>query len=115
MQLMTSPAQRETKTENFALLASTIAGTAAYLLTLREFYSWWVVAPVALIALPIAMIFSVVVMEFAGTRIGRLICLALAGGLLWTAVTHDDRSGSALMAIFLFVLGVTARRAGRWI
>ena len=101
--------------ENFGLLVASISYTAAYLFTLSEVYSWWIVAPLTLLALPIAMILSYVVMEFAGTLIGRLICLAFGIALLWTAATHDDRSGSALTGIAFFILGATAQKTGRWI
>jgi len=112
---MNSPARPETKTENFGLLISSIAFAAAYLLTLGKFYTWWIVAPVALLAVPIAMILAYVVMEFAVTLIGRVICLVFGVALLWTAATHADRSGSALTGIAIFILGATARNTGRWI
>ena len=96
--------------ESFGLLAGSISATAAYLIALREFYSWWTVAPVTLLALPIAMILAVMLMELAGTLVGRMICLALGGMLVWAAATHDQRSGSACMGIALLILGVTARK-----
>src|SRR5262245_36815951 len=110
-----SPARPETKAENFGLLVASISYTAAYLLTLHDVYSLWIVAPLALLALPMAMILSCVVMEFSGTLVGRLLCLAFGGALLWTAATHDNRSGSALTGIAFFILGATARKSGRWI
>ncbi len=107
---MDPPAQRETPAENIALIVCSISGTVAYVLVLREYYSWWVVAPVTLLALPIAMIVAALVLNFAGTTAGRLIFLALGGLLLWTAATHDDRLGSASMGTALVVLGLMAKK-----
>src|SRR5438477_5318083 len=107
---MKSLTRPETKTENFALLASSISATVAYLLMLREFYPWWIVAPVTLLAWPIAMILSVVLMEFAAASVGRVICLAMGGELLWVALTQDHRSGSAFMGLTFAILGAAARK-----
>ena len=96
--------------ENLALLSSSILGTIAYLLVLREYYAWWIVAPVTLFALPIAMIVAAMLMQVAGTPAIRLLLLALGGLLLWTAATHDDRLGSAFMGVALSILGVTAHK-----
>jgi hypothetical protein len=107
---MNSPKRPETKTENFALIASSILATAAYLVMLREFYSWWIVVPATLLALPIAAIVSSLLMEFAAAPVGRVICLAMGGVLLWTALTQDHRSGSAFMGLALSILGAAARK-----
>jgi hypothetical protein len=107
---MTYPARPETKSENFGLLAASILYAAAYLLTLREVYSWWIVAPLTLLAFPIAMILSFVVMEFAGTLIGRLTCLIFGSLLLCMATSHDYRRESALTGAAFFILGAAARK-----
>jgi hypothetical protein len=109
---MESPAPRETPIENIALLASSISGTVAYALVLREYYSWWVVAPATLIALPIAMIVTALVLNFAGTHVSRIVFLGLGALLLWTAATHDDRLGSGFMGAALLILGAMARKTG---
>ncbi len=87
---MEPPAQPETPTENIALITSSVSGTVAYVLVLREYYSWWVVVPVTLLALPVAMIVAALVLNFAGTTACRLIFLSLVGLLLWTAATARE-------------------------
>jgi len=109
------PAQRQTKPENLAALVASISYTAAYVLMLREVYSWWVVAPVILFAFPTATMLAVIVIDFAGTWIGRLVCLAFGIVLVWAAATHSDRSGSALMGTAFFISGAAARHSGRWL
>ena len=99
--------------ERLALVICSVSATGAYLVALREFYAWWVVVPVAFIALPISMILSALALQFAGMPIGRLIFLALGSGLVWIAVTEDQRVGSAFMGAAFLVLGTSARTPER--
>ena len=112
---MNSPARRETKPENLAALVASVSYTAAYVLVLREVYSWWVVAPVVLFALPIATMLAVIVIDFAGTWVGRLVCLAFGAALLWAAAMQADRTGSALMGTAFVISAAAARHSGRWL
>lgn len=107
---MISPTRPETKTKKIALLVSSILATAAYLLMLREFYPWWIVAPVTLLAWPVGAILSFMFMEFAAGSVGRMICLVMGGALLWVAFTQDHRSRAACMGLAFSIWGVAARK-----
>ncbi|MGE5191056.1 MAG: hypothetical protein ACM3U2_01050 [Deltaproteobacteria bacterium] len=108
---MNAPPRRATTAERVALLGSAISGTVSYLLALREFQPWWIVAPVAFLALPIAMMFSAAVIQWGCTLTCRIIFLALGTGLLWTAANEEHRVGSAFMGMAVLILGSTARKA----
>jgi hypothetical protein len=97
--------------ETFAPLSSSIAGTVAYVLVLREYYTWWIVAPVTLFALPIAVIVVALLVQVASRLVIRLPLLALGCLLLWTAATHDHRLGSAFTGAALLVVGLTAKKS----
>ncbi|QDU37716.1 hypothetical protein Mal4_20320 [Maioricimonas rarisocia] len=94
--------------QNAAVVLSAACGGTAYLLTLADYYAWWTVFPVALLAYPAAMIVAAFLCLCCEERLSRWIVLLLGGGFAWTGLLEPGRFPTFLMGVAFLVVGLAA-------